>query len=101
MFETLAENLEYVIFENHSMVLAGPGTQNWILFGSFFRHVFELPFAMFLGSHFDDFGLPLGPQWEPLLGPKLDFLGSHFLNSFLGPIRQRFWEGPAAEAEPV
>ena len=78
MFETLAENLEYVIFEDHSMVLAGPGTQNWILFGSFFRHVFELPFAMFLGSHFDDFGLPLGPQWEPLLGPKLDFLGVIF-----------------------
>ena len=28
MFETLAENLEYVIFEDHSMVLAGPGTHN-------------------------------------------------------------------------
>ena len=84
MFETLAENLQKVIFANHSMVLAGPGIQNWILFGSFFRHVFELPFAMFLGSHFDDFGLPLGLQWEPLLGPKLDLLGVIF--------RTRFWD---------
>ena len=72
MFETLAENLQNVIFEDHSMVLAGP------LFGRFFRHAFELPFAMFLGSHFDGFGLPLGSQWEPLLGPKLDFLGVIF-----------------------
>jgi len=26
--ETLAENLQNVIFEDHSMVLAGPGTHN-------------------------------------------------------------------------
>ena len=97
MFETLAENLEYVIFANPSMVLAGPCTQNWILFGSFFRHVFELPFAMFLGSHFDDFGLPMGAP----VGSQTRFFGSHFLYSFWGPTRQRFWEGPAAGAEPV
>ena len=78
MFETLAENWESVIFEYPSMVLAGPGTQNGSLFGSFFGHVCELHFVMFLGPHFCDFGLPLGPQWEPLWRPKLDFLGVIF-----------------------
>ena len=78
MFETLAENLEYVIFEDTSMGLAGPGTQNWILFGSFFRHVFELPLVMLLGPRFCDFWLILGPQWESLLGPNLDFWGVIF-----------------------
>ena len=78
MFETLAENLEYVIFEDHSLVLAGPGTHNSTLFGSFFRHVFELPLVMLLGPRFCDFWVPLGPQWESCLGPKLDFFGVIF-----------------------
>ena len=78
MFETLAKNLESVIFENPSMVLAGPGTQNGSLSGSFFGHVCEPHFVMLLGPHFCDFWLPLGPQWEPLLGPKLYFWGVNF-----------------------
>ena len=78
MFETLAENLESVIFEDPSMVLAGPGIQNGSLFGSFFGHVFELPFVMLLGPRFCDFWLPLGLQRETFLGSKLDFLGVIF-----------------------
>ena len=78
MFETLAENLESVIFEYRSMVLAGPGTQNGSLFGSFFGRVCKPHFMMLLGSHFCDFWLTLGPQWEPLLGPNLYFLGVIF-----------------------
>ena len=33
---------------------------------------------MFLGAHLGDVWLPLGIQWETLLGPKLDFVGVIF-----------------------
>ena len=40
----------------------------------FFRRFLELHLLMLLGARFGDLGLPMGPQWELLLGPKLDFL---------------------------
>ena len=78
MFETLAENLESMIFENVYMVLAGPGIKNRSLFGSFFGHVCEPHFVMLLGSDFCDFWLPLGSQWEHLLGPNSILWGTFF-----------------------
>ena len=41
---------------------------------------------MLLGAHFGDFGLPTGPQWEHLLGPKLDFWGVIFRRQFLARL---------------
>ena len=73
----------------------------WEPFQHFVRLFFELPLLMLLGAHVGDFGLPMGPQWEFLFGPKLDVLRALFLRQFLGPTWQRFGEGPTAGAEPV
>ena len=75
--ETLPENLENVIFEDPSIVLAGLGIRNLSIF-CYLVVFLELHLLMLLGARFGDFGLPIGTQWEPPLGPKLDFWGVIF-----------------------
>ena len=78
MFETLAENLESVILEDTSIVLAGPGTQNGSLFGSFSGAFSELDFLIILGTRFCDLGLPRGIQCETILRQNRHFWGVRF-----------------------
>ena len=93
LFETFAENLKTSVFNDPSMVLAGPDSQNGSLFGCFFGAFSELDFLIVLGTHFGHFGVPPGIQWETILSQNRHFWGVRFSGHFLDRSGSVFGRG--------
>jgi len=100
-FETFPETLKTVIFDDPSMVLAGPRSQKQRLFGYFSATFFKHPFWMALGMPFCAFWLPLGVPWEAVFEQKVIFVSGSVFEVTFGVSLGIFLEGSAAGADAV